>query len=90
MKQELVDLCFRAYSLAVRLRQSRSRYEIVAIETGRRISSEDEDDFHILASELVDEDGEDQMVRYTLFGALTKYSFGYGQRIILEKEQVVI
>lgn len=90
---ELETLYKKASGLALRMRDSRSVHSVDVMERGRRINCLDEDDLMVEGCEGRDLDEEQVVgstVAYTLFGALSRYDYGLGRRVVLAKARVVV
>lgn len=92
LRDEIRDLCYEALKFALRIRQSRSAYQVVSIEGGKRLDGIKGPDWIVEGSEdpkLTEDDIKGAQVSYTLFGALMRYDYGQGEPVVQESAMVI-
>jgi hypothetical protein len=92
VKAMILEICQKAYALTIKMRQSRSTYQIDEIERGDKFHGYDETPSFTPHETSVPKDKLGNLrVSFTIFGALVKVPDGVsaGERHILEKAHVV-
>jgi hypothetical protein len=91
-KVQILEICKKAYALTIKMRQSKSTYQIVGIERGDKFNGYDETPSFTPQETSVPKDKLVNLrVSFTIFGALVKVPDGVsaGERHVLEKAHVV-